>query len=157
MELGHQFSALIIRSSIFTQSQYTPAQSHGYLKSELLSYQKPTIVVVDETNLSDLTAMIALVDSLSGESVELAVISPQSVTFRGERPVTIQGDFWSELAQGYEIKPDHKIQVCNWNGLRACKLRSLSYFVENGWNAPDQFTQLLSDIIPTDTDPQNRR
>ncbi len=144
MELGHQFKLQVIHSDIFRESQFTPEQSYEWLRDELKAYQKPCTIVVPGTKLQSMVAMIDLVNKFPTKPIELAVISPQSVTFRANPPVTVEGDIWQALQARYQLSDDDKLDVLNWTGIRGGAIRKLSWFKTHGWNKPTQFLSQLS-------------
>ena len=154
MDLGHQFKLMLIRSDVFTSSGFTIEQSYEWLSGELKAYQKPCVVAVSSSDLKSLAQMIALLDRFPIEPVELAVIGAQSVTFRTEPPVTLTADIWKAIGQRFGLSHTDSINVCNWNGLRISKVKSLGYFQEHGWIQPNTFTTKLGSLI-TNTDLQS--
>lgn len=94
MGLGHQFKLQVIHSDIFRQSQFTPEQSYEWLRDEFKSYQKPCVIIVPGNDLQSMVEMIDIVNKFPTESIELVVTGPQSVTFRANPPVTVEGDIW---------------------------------------------------------------
>ena len=143
MELGHQFKLMVIHADIFSESQFSPEQSYEWLSTELKAYQKPCVLVVPDSDLKSLMDMISLVSQFPTEPVELAITGSESVTFRIDPPVTIEGDIWYALGQRYQLSNSDKLDVCNWTGLRGGHIRRFSWFKANGWNKPTEFTQKL--------------
>ena len=147
MELGHQFKLLVFRSDIFTESGFNTQQAHDWLTDELLGYGKPAVIVVDGSELSALASMIALVDTFPIEPVELAVTSPQNVTFRADEPLTFDGSIWVALGQRHKLQPTDSLMVFNWTGLRGSESHTLDHFIQNGWNKPSKFITTLAKRI----------
>ena len=143
MELGHQFKLQVINADIFSESKFTPEQSYEWLSTELKAYQKPCVVVVSENDLQSLVQMISLISQFPAQPIELAVTGPQSVMFRVNPPITIEGDIWQALGQRYGLSDSDKLDVLNWTGLRGGHIRQFSWFKLNGWNKPTEFTQKL--------------
>lgn len=135
---------MVVRANIFTESDFSPAESYEWLRAELLGYGKPTVVVVDGDDLATLAHMIALHEKFPIEPVELAVVGHQSVTFRAETPLEFEGSIWSALAQRYGLQITDSIMVFNWTGLRGSESNTLSHFAVHGWNKPSTFISALS-------------
>ncbi|MBT9310837.1 hypothetical protein [Leptothoe kymatousa] len=152
MGLGHQFKLQVIHSDIFRESQFTPEQSHEWLSDELKAYQKPCIIVVPETDLLSMVKMISLVNKFPKDPIELAISSPQSITFRTNPPITAEGNIWQALQTRYQLSDDDTLDVLNWTGIRGGSIRKLSWFKTHGWNKPTQFlTQLSQDFKDIDS------
>lgn len=152
MELGHQFKLLVFRSDIFTESGFNTQQAHDWLTDELLGYGKPAVIVVDGSDLSVLSRMVALVATFPIEPVELAVTRPQSVTFRASEPLTFDGSIWEALAQRHQLQLTDSVMVFNWTGLRGSESHPLEHFIQNGWNQPSQFIRALSNRMSESPD-----
>lgn len=147
-ELGHQFKLMVVRADIFMESGFSPAESYEWLRTELLGYGKPTVVVVNGSDLAALAHMIALHERFAIEPVELAVVGQQSVTFRAETPLEFEGSIWTALAQRYGLQTTDSIMVFNWTGLRGSESNTLSHFAVRGWNKPGAFILTLSQQLP---------